>query len=455
MKRTDVLIIGGSAAGLAAGLAAKAHYPEKSVTLIRKEDKVAVPCGIPYIFGTLEDTYQDTLPDAGLIKSGVDIVVDEVISLNKENKTCKLKSGEEYGFDKLILATGSRPVIPGWLKGAGLDNVYTVPKNLVYLDEMKKKLEGQKNVVVIGAGFIGIEMSDELNKAGKNVTLIELKGHVLPLAFDADMAKEAEDLLLERGVKIRTKTGVKEITGNEKVEGVILEQDGNKETIEADAVILSVGYAPNTDLAGDLDLMLNRDGFIKVDEYMRTDDTDIFAVGDCAEKRDFFTRKRSKAMLASIACAEARVAGMNLYRLSTLKTIGGTIAIFSTAIDETGFGAAGLTETQAREEGFDIFTGTFAGVDRHPGMLNNPHKQIVKLIAGRENGIILGGEVIGGSSTGELTNILGFIIQNRMNVNSLLSMQIGTHPMLTASPASYPLIKAAEIIAKEFWKKLA
>ncbi len=213
-----------------------------------------------------------------------------------------------------------------------------------------------------------------------------------------------------------------------------------------------MGYKPNVDLARDLDdITFNRDGFIKVDEYMRTDHPDVFAVGDCAEKRDFFTRKRSKAMLASIACAEARVAGMNLYKLSTLKTIGGTIAIFSTALNGTGFGAAGLTETIAREEGFDIIVGKFEGVDRHPGLLNNPHKQIVKLIAGRENGIILGGEVMGGSSAGELINIIGLIIQNKMNVNSLLTAQIGTHPMLTASPAAYPLIKAAEIIAKEFW----
>jgi pyruvate/2-oxoglutarate dehydrogenase complex dihydrolipoamide dehydrogenase (E3) component len=86
-------------------------------------------------------------------------------------------------------------------------------------------------------------------------------------------------------------------------------------------------------------------------------------------------------------------------------------------------------------------------------VLSDSHKQIVKLIAGRENGMILGGEVMGGSSTGELINIIGFIIQNRMNINTLLTSQIGTHPMLTASPAAYPLIKAAEKIAQEFWHK--
>lgn len=452
MNSTDVLVIGGSAAGLTSALAAKSHYPGKSVTMVRREKNMAIPCGIPYIFGTLETTEQDILPDAGLIKAGVEIVLDEVTSVDGETKTVTLKEAGEISYDKLILATGSIPVVPGWLNGAQLDNVYTVPKDLVYLDVMKKRLEDKENIVVIGAGFIGIEMSDELKKRGKNVTLVELQPNVLPLAFDPDIAVEAETLLKERGINVLTGYSVKEIIGQDKVEEVKIEKDNQIEMLNADAVILSMGYEPNVELARNLDVTFNRDGFIKVDEYMRTDHPDVFAVGDCAEKRDFFTRKRSKAMLASIACAEARVAGMNLYKLYTLKTISGTIAIFSTALNGTGFGAAGLTETIARAEGFDIIVGKFEGVDRHPGVLNNPHKQIVKLIAGRENGIILGGEVMGGSSAGELINIIGLIIQNKMNVNMLMTAQIGTHPMLTASPAAYPLIKAAEVIAKEFWK---
>lgn len=452
MKSTDVLVVGGSAAGLASALASKSHYPGKSVTMVRKEKSVAIPCGIPYIFGTLEETNQDILPDGGLIKSGVEILVDEVTSVDGKAKTVCLKEGGELSYDKLIIATGSRPVLPGWLPGAQLENVFTVPKNLVYLDAMKKKLDGLENIVVIGAGFIGIEMSDELKKTGKNVSLVELQANVLPLAFDPDIAGEAETILKDRGINVLTGHVVEEIVGVECVEAVKVARGDKVEIIKADAVILSMGYEPNVDLARDLaDVTFNRDGFIKVDEYMRTDHPDVFAVGDCAEKRDFFTRKRSRAMLASIACAEARVAGMNLYKLSTLKTIGGTIAIFSTALNGTGFGAAGLTETLAREEGFDIIVGKFEGVDRHPGMLSNPHKQIVKLIAGRENGVILGGEVMGGSSAGELINIVGLIIQNKMNVNMLMTAQIGTHPMLTASPAAYPLIKAAEVIAREFW----
>jgi len=451
MKHTDVLVIGGSAAGLGSCLAAKAHYPEKSVMQIRREEKAVIPCGIPYIFGSLEKPEQDILPDAGLEKAGVEIVINDVVSIDKDKKTVKLKDSTEVGWEKLIIATGSTPVIPTWLKGATLENVFTVPKNLSYLDAMNEKLKGLQNIVVIGAGFIGIEMSDELKKAGKDVTLVEIEEHILGAAFDSDIADEAEKILVEHGVNILKGQGITEIFGEGKVEGVKIQKGDVVDIHRADAVILSVGYKPVTELAEGLDIAFNRDGFIKVDEYMRTDQPDIFAIGDCAEKRDFLTRKRSKSMLASIACAEARVAGMNLFKLSTLKTMSGTIAIFSTALNGTGFGAAGLTETAAKKEGFDVITGMFTGVDRHPGVLNDPHKQIVKLVAGRENGIILGGEVMGGSSAGELVNIIGFIIQNRMDVNTLLTSQIGTHPLLTASPAAYPITKAAEEVAKKFW----
>ncbi|MCK7542007.1 MAG: hypothetical protein MZV63_69525 [Marinilabiliales bacterium] len=140
---------------------------------------------------------------------------------------------------------------------------------------------------------------------------------------------------------------------------------------------------------------------------------------------------------------------MNLFQLETVKTFSGTIAIYATAIGETGFGTAGLTESTARAENIDVLTGMFEGMDRHPGTLPKTHKQTVKLIAARNSGVIIGGEVIGGLSAGELTNVIGMIIQNRMTVNSLLITQIGTHPMLTASPAAYPLIKAAEIIDRK------
>lgn len=447
MKKKDVLVIGSSAAGLVAAMTAKTVNPEKEITVIRMEEKTLVPCGIPYVFGSVDSTDNNILPSDNMFDAaGVNLKIGKVISISRENKVCKLENGEEYSYDRLVLGTGSTPVTPSWLKGTELENVFTVPKDKVYLDGMQDKLKDCKKVVVIGAGFIGVELSDELTKAGKDVTLIEKQSYVLALAFDQEIAMKVEELLKSRGVKIQTGSGVSEITGDQKVEGILLE---NGKSLECDAVVLSIGYKPNVELARDAGLAISDMGFIKVDEYMRTDDPSIFAVGDCAEKRDFVTRKPNSVMLASTACAEARTAGINLFKLSIIKTFSGTISIFSTAIGDTGFGVAGLTESAARAEGFDIVTGMFEGMDKHPGKLPGTHKQLVKLIVGKESNIILGGEVVGGLSVGELTNTIGFIIQNRMNINSILTAQIGTHPLLTASPAGYPLLKAAGVVAKK------
>ncbi len=445
MKTTDVLVIGGSAAGMVAALTGKSSWPKKNFILVKKQKEMMVPCGIPYIFGTLDCSDQNLMPvDAMLVKAGIESIVDEVVNINKEIKTVDLASGETIQYEKLVLATGSIPLRPKWLVGGEKENVFVIPKDKIYLDEMKNKLASCKKVVVIGAGFIGVEFSDELIKQGHEVTLIEKLPDILMLAFDVELSKKIEEILALRGVNIVTGNGIKEILGEKKVESVKLE---NGDIIESDAVILSVGYKPNVELARKSEIYVDESGFIAVDEYMRTHVKDIFAVGDCAQKRDFVTRARVSTMLASTACAEARIAGMNLFNLNVVKTFSGTIAIYSTAIGNTGFGTAGVTEARAKEEGIDSITGTFEGIDRHPGNLPDAHKQLVKLIAARQSGVIIGGEVIGGLSAGELTNVIGLVIQNRMTVNSLLTSQIGTHPCLTASPAGYPLIKAAEIIA--------
>ncbi|NMB51344.1 MAG: FAD-dependent oxidoreductase, partial [Bacteroidales bacterium] len=428
MKTTDVLVIGGSAAGMVAALTGKSTYPQKSFTLVKKQKEMMVPCGIPYIFGTLDTVDQNIMPvDNMMAKAGVESIVGEVISINKENKTVELVGGETIKYDKLMLATGSVPIKPKWLTGVDKDNVFTIPKDKVYLAGMKEKLSSCKKVVVIGAGFIGVEFSDELAKRGHEVTLVEKLPEILSLAFDEELSGRIEELLKSRGVKVITGNGISEILGEEKVKAVKLE---NGEVLESDAVVLSMGYKPNADLARKAGICVNESGFIVVDEYMRTHEKDIFAIGDCAQKRDFVTRARVATMLASTACAEARIAGMNLYKLNVVKTFSGTIAIYSTAIGNTGFGTAGITEARAKAECIDYVTGIFEGIDRHPGNLPDTHKQIVKLIAGRQSGVIIGGEVIGGLSAGELVNVIGLAIQNRMTVNSLLTFQIGTHPCL-------------------------
>ncbi|MFA7395901.1 MAG: FAD-dependent oxidoreductase [Sphaerochaetaceae bacterium] len=449
MRKVDVLVVGGGASGLQAAITTKSFYPDKEVVLLRKEEQVLIPCGIPYIFGTLGTSDKNILADTALISAGVEIVIDELVDIKIEEHQCITASGKTYGYEKLILALGSIPSRPAWLKGSELEHVYTIPKNKVYLDEMLSQIKKLKKIVVVGAGFIGVEVSDELNKKGYEVTLVEVEKTILNKAFDEEFGTLAQGHLLERGVNVVTGEGVSEIVGKDgKVEKILLSSGSS---IEADAVILSMGYVPNTGVAKKAGLELNEFGFIKTCEYMRVlpCEYDIVAVGDCAEKRDFVTRKLDRTMLASTACAEARTAGLNLYTLSPCKPFTGTIAIYSTAIGDHAFGTAGITESRAISEDFDIVSGSFTGMDTHPGNLSHSHAQMVKLIVAADCGMILGGEVYGGYSVGELTNAIGFLIQNRVMVKQLLTMQIGTQPLLTGSPAAYPLIKAAEVVVKK------
>jgi NADPH-dependent 2,4-dienoyl-CoA reductase/sulfur reductase-like enzyme len=447
MERASVLIIGGGASGLQAAITAKQNYPDKEVVLVRREPTALIPCGIPYIFGTLESSDKNILPDAMLDNAGVEIRIDEMTHVDITNRVCTLKQGGEIGFEKLVFATGSTPTKPSWLKGADLEGVFTIPKNKVYLDAMLEKIRDAKNIAVVGAGFIGVEVSDELAKRGVNVTLIEIEKTILSKAFDAEFGEIAETHLIQRGVKVITGRGIKEILSSSNKAEQILLTDGEK--LPVDAVILSVGYLPNTDIAKKAGIELNELGFIKTCEYMRVNGCSehIFAAGDCAEKRDFITRKLDATMLASTACAEARIAGMNLYKLNPCKVFTGTIAIYSTAIGPHAFGTAGVTEARAKADGFNIVTASFSGMGTHPGNFEHSHKQMVKLIVAKDCGAILGAEAYGGETVGELINAIGFLIQNKTTITALLTMQIGTQPLLTGSPAGYPLMKAAEIAA--------
>ncbi|ACF13995.1 FAD-dependent pyridine nucleotide-disulphide oxidoreductase [Chloroherpeton thalassium ATCC 35110] len=446
VKKVDVLVIGGSAAGIVAATTGKAFYADKSFLVVRKEKEAVVPCGIPYIFGTLKTVEKNIIPEGHITDAGVELLCDEVTSIDKSEKRAETAGGISIAFDKLVIATGSLPKVPGWLKGTGLKNVFTIPKDKAYLAALNEHFDQSEKVVIIGGGFIGVELADELQKRGKAITLIEVMPHILNAAFDEEIGKRAEEILTEKGITLRLGCKVQALIGDEKVKAVQL---SNGEEIEADTVILSTGYAPNVALAEKAGIKINELGSIRVDEYMRTEDKNIFAVGDCAEKFSFYTRIVKGLMLASTACSEARIAGMNLYKLSMLRTFSGTMSIFSTAIGGTTFASVGVTEQMAIERGFDIITGAVEGVDKHPKSLPNVSKQFVKLIVSRESGLILGGTVTGGASAGELINVLGVIISNKMTVHHVLSMQVATHPLLTSSPTSYPLIKAAEAVAKK------
>jgi NADPH-dependent 2,4-dienoyl-CoA reductase/sulfur reductase-like enzyme len=408
MEKTDVLIIGGSAAGPVAGVTARKHYKDSRVTVIRKEKEgqVLVPCGIPYIFGTVGAPEKNIIPDALLSGNNIDLIVDEATSIDREAKTVTTAKGNSAGYEKLVLATGAAPIkIP--IPGRDLENVFFAIKDVDYLNGLLKALDGVKDVVIIGGGFIGLEFGDELRKRGLNITIVEMLPHCLQLVFDENLVKLA---------------------------------DG--EQLKADLVFMCIGVRPSTELAQKAGLQIGETKAIWVDEYGRTSDKDIFAAGDCAEKRSFFTAKASALKLASIATTEGRIVGANLFELRRRNE--GIIGGFATVIGDSGLGLAGLTETQAKAAGFEIATSEAKTPDKHPGSMPGAKQFAVKLVFERASQQILGGQVSGGSTVGEVVNVLAALIQNRTRANEIATFQYGTHPFFTPSPIVYPIANAAE-----------
>jgi NADPH-dependent 2,4-dienoyl-CoA reductase/sulfur reductase-like enzyme len=176
---------------------------------------------------------------------------------------------------------------------------------------------------------------------------------------------------------------------------------------------------------------------------MKTSDDHIFSCGDCAEKASFFGGKVSPLKLASIATLEARIAGANLYGL--YRENSGTIGVWSTSVGDLALATAGLTEEMAKMLGYSIVVTKIEGPNRHPGGMPGAKLHKLKLVFEKTTGVLLGGQVMGGESTGEISNIISACIISRMTANDISMFQVGTHPALTSSPVAYPLINAAEM----------
>ena len=436
----NVIVIGGGPAGIITALTAKSVYPEKSVCLIKDIGDGVIPCAIPYMMHTLSDPKQNVMGNMPLEKAGIDIIVGKVVSLDLKAHSVTLESGQALNYERLVLATGTEPVLPP-IPGIEKEGVFTIRKSMSAMTELREKVHKAKGVAIIGGGFIGVEFADELSHGSQsNVHVIEIMPKMLVTAFDDEFCDEVAKVLGSKGIHTHCGNRVVSIDGNSHVESVTLTKRGK---IQTDMVLVSIGAKPASELAQKAGLRIVENGSIWVDEYMRTDAEDVFAVGDCAVKRDFFTRKAAPVWLASTATAEARNAGTNIYGIRVLHQIQGTISAFSTKIGGVSFASAGMTCRACQKEGFRYVTATAVAPDRHPGMLPGASELKVKLVFADRSGIILGGQVSGGPSAGELINMIALAIQKKVTVRELDMLQIATHPLLTSAPTVHPLINAA------------
>jgi pyruvate/2-oxoglutarate dehydrogenase complex dihydrolipoamide dehydrogenase (E3) component len=208
-------------------------------------------------------------------------------------------------------------------------------------------------------------------------------------------------------------------------------------------IILGIGCTANTELAKMAGLELGPTKGVAVNRYMQTSDPDVFACGDCAEKVSFFDGKPSKLKLASIATTEARIAASNLFKARRMNS--GVIGVYSTMLNDHAFSGAGLTEHQAKAQGYDVIVGEANSPNRHPGGMKGMAPLKVKLVFEAGTQVLLGGQASGAKSAGELINAISACIMHRMTADDIAQFQTGTHPGLTASPIAYQLVNAAEM----------
>jgi len=438
MRETDVAVLGGLS-GISAGISSRRHYPDKRVLLIRKEGTILVPCGIPYIYGTVGGPENNVIPDGLLENYGIDLLKGEAVDVDREKKIITLKDGETVRYEKLVFATGSSPLVPP-IPGIDKENVFSVKKEFDYLSHLMHCMNDVRDLIIIGGGFIGMEFADECRKGRDiNITVVEAMPHCLQMAMDDEFCAEATAKLEETGVKVLVSEKVDAILGDGVVTGVKL---ASGKELKADMVILGIGAVPNTKLAAQSGLELGFRNTIKVDRYMQTyTDPDIYACGDCAEKVSFFDGRPSGIMLASIATSEARIAGANLY--SPTHQNCGAISVFSTVINDRAFGVAGVTERFVKQTGTEYVATEAAAPDTHPGGMPNSTPQGKSSYSPGDTSTLIGGAISGGKPVGEMINVVSACIMHKMNADDIVMFQMGTHPALTSSPIMYPIVNAA------------
>ncbi|GAB6073580.1 FAD-dependent oxidoreductase [Nautilia lithotrophica] len=431
----DIVVIGGGVSGFVAAVNAKRFYPSKKVALIEKNPKKLIPCGIPYIFNTY--TIDDDLMqlDKKLEKFGIELIKAEVASIDINSKNIMLNSSDKkLKFDKLIIAMGSKPVVPSI---EGIENAYFVKKEYNYLNNLVKKVKDAENITIIGGGFIGLELADELSK-NKSITLIEAMETLLPNSFDSDFSDVVKELVSKK-VNVLLNSKVTKITKNEVVV--------NGKSVKSDLTFVATGFRPNTEIFNKV-LPLNEKGFIRVDDYFRVC-KDVFAVGDCVEHKEFFTSNPTPLMLASTAAFDARVAAANLYNLRIIRHNKDALNIYSTIIDGRMFAAVGITEKMAKEQGFEVVVAKSTTHSTHPPKFTHSTEVTLKLIFSKKDLYLLGAQLSGGLNSAEIINILSLAIQKSATATDLYTMQIGTHPILTPPPTFYPISATAAEALKE------
>lgn len=441
-----VLIIGGVAAGTKVAAKLKRENRDCQVTILTKSKDISYAgCGLPYYVGkVIQERNQLILntPESFSKLTDVKVLTEvELIKVNVAEKTIEaldLNTEEKftYKYDKLVIASGAEAIKPP-VDGINLKGIFFMrtPNDAILLREAVDSGE-IKRAVVVGGGFIGLEVAENLAARGVKVSVIDMAKHILP-GFDEELSEYVENHLANQGIMTFTDTKLEAILGEEKVEKVRTD----KRTMKTDAVILSVGIKANTAFLADTGIELMPNKTIKVNEFLETNIEEIYAVGDCATVTNRITKEPAWSPMGSSANIAGRIAAKNINgaKLPYHGVLGTAVG----KLPELNVGRTGLTETAAKQAGYNVVT-VIAVLDDKAHYYPDSSTFIVKMIAEKDTKKLLGLQVLGKGAVDKMVDIAVTAITMEATLEDIENMDLAYAPPF--STAIHPFSQTVNIL---------
>jgi CoA-dependent NAD(P)H sulfur oxidoreductase len=424
-----LVVVGGVAAGLSAAARARRIDPRLPITVLEKGPVISYgACGLPYLVeGRVREPEQLITYTPEYFRKERNIEVrtgTRAVAISHPRREVQLESGERLRYDHLVIATGARCDAAG-IEGVSLPHVFTL-HTLEDAGRMRRFLAEKRprRAVVVGAGYIGVEAADALRRHGLRVTVLERSAHVL-LRDDAPFTDAVRRQLERHGVELRTGVAVHSLTG-----------------LEADMVVLSIGFKPNVEIAAAAGVEIGRTGAIRTDDRMETTLRGVFAAGDCAEVQHLVTERPTYIPLGTTANKAGRIAGANA--AGARERFAGVVGTSIVGIFGTAFATTGLSEIQARAEGFSPVAARIEANGR-PRYFGGS-RTTVELIADRNTRRLIGGSVIGEEGAAGRINVIATALQSRLRVEDFEQLDLAYSPPFAT--VWDPLLIAAQQLMK-------
>ncbi len=430
-----ILIVGGVAGGASAAARLRRLNEKAEIIMFEKGEYISFAnCGLPYYVGeVITDKSKLTLqtPESFNARFNVDVrVFNEVVAINKDEKSVTVKNvqtGETYNesYDKLILSPGAEPIKPPTFDFNN-DKIFTL-RNIPDTYKMKDYVDNKKpkHAVVVGGGFIGIEVAENLIERGVAVTLIEMQDQVMA-PIDKDMAAEVHNQMNIHGVELMLGTALKSLTDK----GSKMAVETDKTTFETDMVVMAIGVKPETEIAKAAGLEIGPRGHIIVDNNMLTSDKDIYAVGDAIEIVDFMTKQKGAVPLAGPANKQGRIVADNICGISSEYTgTQGTsiIKVFDLTVASTGLNEKTAARSNVEFEKIYLYPGSHAGY--YPGAQN----MNMKVLYAPNDGKILGAQIVGYDGVDKRMDVLATAIRFNAKASDLANLELSYAPPFSSA----------------------